>query len=86
VVFSHGSFILGRERLYQPPKLAGEVEIKMVLSNPSEASKSACALYEYLITEQVVTRAGHSILFSLFDIRYSDTSIPVFDIDTAILF
>jgi hypothetical protein len=26
----------------------------------------------------VITRAGHPILFSLFDIRYSDTSAPVF--------
>jgi hypothetical protein len=31
-------------------------------------------------------RAGHPILFSLFDIRNSDTSKPVFDIDTPILF
>jgi hypothetical protein len=30
----------------------------------------------------VVSRAGQPILFSVFDIRYSDTSIPVFDIDT----
>jgi hypothetical protein len=32
------------------------------------------------------TRAGHLILSSLFDIRYSDTSMPVFDIDIPILF
>jgi hypothetical protein len=41
---------------------------------------------QHLYIEVKIFRAGHPILFLVFDIRYSDTLLPVFDIDISILF
>jgi hypothetical protein len=71
-------------------KLLKEACIRIIIFFESPVAYRKRRIYskqKFLVTAQFVkTRAGHPILFSLFDILYSDTLKPVFDIDTPILF